>query len=76
MAFSDIAIVLVFVMSAVSMITDNCQAGADTLKASHWAEGTQAVDDGAARDYYNSAARLEWENYMGDWRDGNNTAQG
>jgi hypothetical protein len=41
-----------------------------------WAEGTQADDDGATRDYYNRAAKLEWDNFMGDWRDNAGTPQG
>jgi hypothetical protein len=43
---------------------------------SDWVEGTEAADDGATRDYYNRAARLAWDNYLGDWRDANNTPQG
>jgi len=43
---------------------------------SQWVEGTQAADDGATRDYYNRAARLAWDNYMGDWWDANDVAQG
>jgi hypothetical protein len=31
---------------------------------------------GATRDYYNRPGRLEWRNYMGDWRDRNGAAQG
>ncbi|MEJ2639068.1 MAG: disaggregatase related repeat-containing protein [Desulfosarcinaceae bacterium] len=41
-----------------------------------WAEGTQTAADGATRDYYNRAGRLEWEHYLGDWRDANDTPQG
>ncbi len=41
-----------------------------------WAEGTSDRADGASRDYYNRAALLKWSNYMGDWRDAQNTAQG
>ena len=41
-----------------------------------WAEGTQDGADGATRDYYNRAAILSWENYLGDWRDSDNVAQG
>ncbi len=43
---------------------------------SQWVEGTQAEDDGATRDYYNRAAQLAWDNYMGDWWDANDVAQG
>ncbi|MDX2342737.1 MAG: DNRLRE domain-containing protein, partial [Acidimicrobiia bacterium] len=41
-----------------------------------WVEGTQAADDGATRDFYNRAAMLEWDNFMGDWTDTNGTRQG
>jgi hypothetical protein len=41
-----------------------------------WAEGTQAADDGATRDFYNRAAMLKWDNFMGDWTDATGTAQG
>jgi len=51
-----------------------------TLSASdpraQWVEGTMALDDGATRDYYNRAARLEWDNFMGDWADANGISQG
>jgi len=41
-----------------------------------WIEGTMAADNGATRDYYNRSARLEWDNFMGDWVDANGDAQG
>ncbi|MEA2002894.1 MAG: DNRLRE domain-containing protein, partial [Actinomycetota bacterium] len=41
-----------------------------------WVEGTRAADDGATRDFYNRAAMLEWDNFMGDWRDSTGTPQG
>ena len=41
-----------------------------------WAEGTPGLKNGTTRDYYNKAGRLPWDNYMGDWRDANNVAQG
>ncbi len=41
-----------------------------------WVEGSSERADGATRDYYNRAARLKWKNYMGDWADRNNKAQG
>ena len=41
-----------------------------------WVEGTMALDDGATRDYYNRAALLEWDNFMGDWADATGSAQG
>ena len=43
---------------------------------SDWAEGTEALDDGATRDFYNRAALLPWDNFLGDWRDANDEAQG
>ncbi len=44
---------------------------------SHWAEGSSAQNnDGANRQYYNQAAVLPWEHFMGDWRDAKNAAQG
>jgi hypothetical protein len=41
-----------------------------------WIEGTMADDDGATRDFYNRAAMLEWDNFMGDWIDATGAAQG
>lgn len=41
-----------------------------------WAEGTQERFDGATRDYYNRGGALAWHNFMGDWRDAENAAQG
>jgi len=41
-----------------------------------WAEGLTGNSTGASRQYYNSAGQLAWENFMGDWRDANNTRQG
>jgi len=41
-----------------------------------WAEGTQAEDDGATRDFYNRAARLPFANQLGDWTDANDIEQG
>ncbi len=41
-----------------------------------WAEGTQADDDGATRDFYNRAAGLAFRNQLGDWRDANGVEQG
>ena len=43
---------------------------------SDWVEGSVAAADGASRDYYNSAGRLAWNNYMGDWRDAAGVPQG
>jgi len=43
---------------------------------SDWVEGTQALDDGATRDFYNRAALLAWENLLGDWRDVDGVSQG
>lgn len=41
-----------------------------------WAEGSQADDDGATRDFYNRAAGLAFRNQLGDWADSNNVEQG
>ena len=41
-----------------------------------WAEGTPGRSTGASRDYYNSAGELPWKNFMGDWRDAKDVAQG
>ncbi len=47
-----------------------------SLEKSQWVEGTQANDDGATRDFYNRAASLAWDNYLGDWIDLNGVPQG
>ncbi|MBC8873374.1 MAG: DNRLRE domain-containing protein [Planctomycetes bacterium] len=41
-----------------------------------WAEGTPGRSTGASRDYYNAAGRLPWNNFMGDWHDAKDVAQG
>jgi Disaggregatase related repeat/Polysaccharide lyase 14 len=41
-----------------------------------WVEGTMDTDDGATRDYYNRGASLPWRNYLGDWHDASDIAQG
>ena len=41
-----------------------------------WAEGTQADDDGATRDFYNRAVSLPWRNELGDWADAAGVEQG
>lgn len=41
-----------------------------------WAEGTPGRSTGATRDYYNAAGNLPWRNFMGDWRDAEDIAQG
>ncbi len=48
---------------------NNCDCG-------EWYEGTQELDDGATRDFYNRGARLPWRNFMGDWHDASSIAQG
>jgi hypothetical protein len=53
-----------------------CWAWPGQAAFNDWAEGSQAAADGATRDYYNRAGKLEWENYLGDWRDANDTPQG
>lgn len=44
-------------------------------RPSDWVEGTQTLDDGSTRDFYNRAASLRWES-PGDWRDANDVAHG
>lgn len=34
-----------------------------------WAEGSDALDDGATRDFYNRGAGLRWREQLGDWTD-------
>jgi hypothetical protein len=41
-----------------------------------WVEGSSLHNDGANREYYNSAAILPWKHFMGDWRDANDIKQG
>lgn len=41
-----------------------------------WAEGTPGLHNGATRDYYNRAAFLPWNHFMGDWWDANGNTQG
>ena len=53
----------------------SCATNCDAAK-NDWAEGTHARSDGATRDFYNRAGFLPWQNFMGDWRDANDTAQG
>lgn len=48
---------------------------ADAAK-NDWVEGTPGLHNGATRDYYNRAGSLRWTNFMGDWRDAENAAQG
>ena len=41
-----------------------------------WAEGAEGLSDGASREFFNSAGKLKWKNFLGDWRDANNVEQG
>ncbi len=41
-----------------------------------WAEGTEELNDGASREYYNRGAQLLWRNMLGDWHDRSGVAQG
>jgi hypothetical protein len=54
-----------------------CFAGSSIAadRKSDWIEGENR-EDGASRDFYNRAARLSWQNFMGDWRDAKDLAQG
>lgn len=47
-----------------------------TEDAADWAEGTHAAADGATREYYNRAAKLEWKHRLGDYRDAGGDEQG
>ena len=47
-----------------------------TAEPHHWAEGTPGLPNGATRDYYNRAAVLPWNHFMGDWWDADGNAQG
>lgn len=74
--FSFVRILVVFI--TVALWTQTADALCDSLldKRSHWIEGTQALDNGATRDYYNRRAFLAWDNLLGDWEDANGIAQG
>lgn len=49
-----------------------CVAGPLFGAKSDWVE----YAGGASRDYYNSAAKLRWRSFMGDWHDANGKSQG
>ena len=51
-------------------------ANAALAARNDWAEGTPGRSTGASREYYNAAGRLPWQNFMGDWRDAKDVAQG
>jgi hypothetical protein len=61
---------------AMCLIVPICLALPCHAAYNDWAEGSQDAADGATRDYYNRAGRLEWDNYLGDWRDVDDVAQG
>lgn len=61
------------VLCLLAMIFLRPALGAD--RNSDWIEGADH-SDGATRDYCNRAARLAWENFMGDWRDADDAPQG
>ena len=70
------SIVPTFVSSpAFAQVCPEPTLGADDSRA-QWVEGTMALDDGATRDFYNRAAQLSWDNFMGDWADANGDQQG
>jgi hypothetical protein len=73
------------VLPAVVTVKMAASAGAQTCPdptlstadpRAQWVEGSMALDDGATRDFYNRAAQLAWDNFMGDWADANGTPQG
>lgn len=47
-----------------------------TADPNDWAEGTDGLDDGATRDFYNRGARLPWSQLLGDWHDRDGTLHG
>ncbi len=57
------------------LLTVLCATGVLTDERSDWAEG-DAQPTGATRDYYNRAALLSWDHFMGDWRDARDQPQG
>jgi hypothetical protein len=63
-------------MVSLCLIFTICMAVPGHAAYNDWAEGSQDAADGATRDYYNRAGMLEWENYLGDWRDTGDMAQG
>ena len=52
---------------AIPALDEPVSAGSPPFgqRSSDWVEGTQALDDGATRDYYNRAAALPWDNLLG-----------
>jgi hypothetical protein len=41
-----------------------------------WPEGDESPATGATREFYNGAAELPWDHFMGDWRDQQGSSQG
>ena len=66
---------LAVLLSGAVASTAGAQVGVGT-HASDWVEGTQALDDGATRDFYNRAAWLGWQHQLGDWTDADGVIQG
>lgn len=66
------------IRSYLSLVIVTAAVGSSSAWAdrSDWAEGTESGTDGATRDYYNRAALLPWNHFMGDWRDADDVAQG
>jgi hypothetical protein len=62
-----------FVVWALSVLTS---ATAAFGAKNDWAEGASGRSTGATRDYYNAAGKLAWKNFMGDWHDAKDVAQG
>ncbi len=67
---------LSFQQFAVAMVLMTVFAAPLLGAKNDWAEGSVGRSTGASRDYYNSAGRLPWKNFMGDWHDAKDTAQG
>ena len=77
MGFKDpmksISLVLLFVVIQTVCWSRVCSVLADE---SDWAEGSTEHNDGANREFYNAAAFLPWKQFMGDWRDADDTKNG
>ena len=64
-----------WMIALILLGTSVVAAEKSAAEKSHWVEGDQNPT-GANRQYYNSAAQLAWQNFMGDWHDAQNQPQG
>jgi len=60
----------------LTLLAVACLAPPAVAAPNDWAEGLAGKSSGASRDFYNSAAKLRWKNFLGDWRGANGVAQG